>query len=55
MTYILAITAKRKGAKRHIVFRGDLDTLRRYAGNMWDRYIVEIYTSNRKLVERVKG
>lgn len=55
MNYILTSTAKRKNAKRHIVAWGvDLETARRLARNINKKYIVEVYTGNWKLVERMQ-
>lgn len=53
--YILATTAKRKNAKRHIASKGnDLEHLRYLAQNNInkDRYVVEIYTGKWELVEK---
>lgn len=56
MTYILTITAKRKNGKRHIVTKHSNINYLRYLGiyNINKKYIVEIYTANWQLVERVK-
>lgn len=53
--YILATTAKRKNAKRHIAGKSDdLEHLRYLAQNNInkDRYVVEIYTGKWELVEK---
>ena len=53
--YILAITAKRKNAKRHIVARSvNLEGLKKLAQNSNKKYIVELYTGNWQLVERLQ-
>lgn len=53
--YILTITAKRKGARRHIVYKNSsIDELKLRANNLNDKYIIEIYTGSWKLVERIK-
>ena len=55
MSYILTTTAKRKNAKRHIVARSvNLDGLKKLAENINKRYIVELYTGNWQLIERLK-
>lgn len=55
MKYILVTTPKRKNARRHIAWRGnDIDDLRKSAKYINDRYVVEIYTGNWKLIERIK-
>lgn len=55
MSYILTSTAKRKNAKRHIVVRSDnLEGLKKLAENINKRYIVELYTGNWQLIERLK-
>ncbi len=56
MKFILSTKGKQKNAKRHIVSRSeDIDYLRK-VGKKYinDRYIVEIYTGNWQLIERVK-
>ena len=52
--YILAFTAKRKNARRHIEEKSNnLDALRAIANNInKDRYVVEIYNGKWELVER---
>ena len=55
MKFYLTATAKRKNAKRHIVLKSnDIDYLKKIASNLNDCYIVEIYTGNWELVERIK-
>lgn len=55
MSYILTITAKRKNAKRHIAARSvNLEGLKKLAENINKRYIVEVYTGNWQLIERLK-
>ena len=55
MKYILAATAKRKNAKRHITGRfDDLESARRTGKNMNDSYNVEIYNGKWELIEKVK-
>ena len=56
MMYILAITAKRKNAKRHILTKCEsLDKLIELGKNcINDKYIVEIYDGNWEIVDRVK-
>lgn len=54
--YILTTTAKRKNAKRHITLKSnDLEHLRDIAQNNInkDRYVVEIYSGNWNLLERM--
>ena len=54
--YILATTAKRKNGKRHITLKSnDLEYLREIGKNNInkDRYVVEIYSGNWKLLERM--
>lgn len=49
---ILTATARRKGAKRHIVARGDLEELRRIAKNVNKKnYHTVIYSGDWKEVE----
>ena len=57
MKYILTVTARRKNAKRHIVQRThEYDRLVSIAkGIDKQRYIVEIYTGNWKLVETIES
>lgn len=53
--YILATTAKRKNAKRHIASKGnDLEHLRYLAQNNINKdiYVVEIYTGKWELVDK---
>lgn len=54
--YILATTARRKNAKRHIAATSnDLNYLRKIGkDNIDDRYIVEIYNAKWELIEKVK-
>lgn len=54
--YILAITAKRKNAKRHISTKSnDIKYLRKVGKeHINDCYIVEIYNHKWELIERVK-
>lgn len=55
MSYILTMTAKRKNAKRHIVARSvNLEGLKKVAQNLNKKYIVELYTGNWQLVERLQ-
>ena len=54
--YILTTTAKRKNGKRHITLKSnDLEYLREIGKNNInkDRYVVEIYSGNWKLLERM--
>ena len=54
--YILATTTKRKNGKRHITLKSnDLEYLREIGKNNInkDRYVVEIYSGNWKLLERM--
>lgn len=54
--YILTTTAKRRNGKRHITLKSnDLEHLRDIAQNNInkDRYVVEIYSGNWNLLERM--
>lgn len=54
--YILTTTAKRKNGNRHITLKSnDLEHLRDIAQNNInkDRYVVEIYSGNWNLLERM--
>lgn len=54
--YYLTTTAKRRGAKRHIVDKSaDINALRRLAQNINEKYIVEIYSGSWQLIERIGG
>lgn len=54
--YYLTTTAKRRGAKKHIVGKNaDINALRRLAQNINEKYTVEIYTGSWQLVERIGG
>ena len=48
---ILTATARREGAKRHIVAHGDIEELRRIAQNVNKKYRTVIYTGDWKEVE----
>lgn len=55
MKYILTTTAKRKNAYRHIVARSEnKEELKKLAKNINKRYIVELYTGDWRIIERLQ-
>lgn len=52
--YILTATARRKNSKRHIVDKSEsIESLRKLAANLNEKYIVSIYSGSWTFIEEV--